>query len=232
MFIVAFIARSMCPAGIDPHQFRTLPDSNFPEPISRHVEAVTLHPDDPRVRPGLRDRLGRPFGDRLQLAVGAADKSLNDLVRQNPLAVADLADIMSETSEIIHLYSPGSAHPILRLEGINVVQDGQLPKQDLADTIILTASVKIAPVPVLPAGGRFAKYSSSSLTRTTNGFDSIPFWSHGNTPQRGGVYGSGVPMEINGYFLTLASNSPTIFNTGPKIQLSVICLSCSSRGLV
>jgi hypothetical protein len=46
-----------------------------------------------------------------------------------------------------------------------------------------------------------------------------------NTPQCGGVYGSGVPMAINGCFFTLASNSPTIFNTGPNTQLSVITLS-------
>jgi hypothetical protein len=32
-----------------------------------------------------------------------------------------------------------------------------------------------------------------------------------NLGQCGGVYGSGVPMAINGYFFTLASNSPTIF---------------------
>jgi hypothetical protein len=49
---------------------------------------------------------------------------------------------------------------------------------------------------------------------------------------RGGAYGSGVPIAIKGYFFTLASNSPTILRTGPKIQLSVITLSASSRGFV
>jgi hypothetical protein len=32
------------------------------------------------MRPDLRDRLGRPSGQRLKLAIGAADKSLDDLV--------------------------------------------------------------------------------------------------------------------------------------------------------
>ena len=53
-----------------------------------------------------------------------------------------------------------------------------------------------------------------------------------HTTQFSGVYGSGVPIAIRGYFFVLASNSPTIFRTGPKIQLSVMTLSWSSRGLV
>jgi len=39
-------------------------------------------------------------------------------------------------------------------------------------------------------------------------------------------------MGISGNFLVLASNSPTIFSTGPMIQLSVEGLASSSRGLV
>src|SRR3954447_24865853 len=50
-----------------------------------------------------------------------------------------------------------------------------------------------------------------------------------NHGQFGGVYGSGVPIAINGCFFTLTSNSPIIFSTGPITQLSVICLSVSSR---
>src|SRR4029078_2488808 len=52
-------------------------------------------------------------------------------------------------------------------------------------------------------------------------------WSRG-TRHRGGIYGSGVPIAIKGCFFTLASNSPTIFSTGPEIQLSVITFSVSS----
>ena len=55
---------------------------------------------------------------------------------------------------------------------------------------------------------------------------------HRLAPQCGGMYGSGVPIAIRGNFFALASNSPTIFRTGPKIQLSVITLSASSRGFV
>jgi hypothetical protein len=41
--------------------------------------------------------------------------------------------------------------------------------------VALTASVKIAAVPVLPAGSRFARSWSSSFTRSTNGADWISF---------------------------------------------------------
>jgi hypothetical protein len=37
----------------------------------------------------------------IKLAIGAPDKTLCDRVRQNALAVSDLADIVSESSQII-----------------------------------------------------------------------------------------------------------------------------------
>jgi hypothetical protein len=45
---------------------------------------------------------------------------------------------------------------------------------------------------------------------------------------RGGVYGSGVPSLIAGYFLRLSSNSPTIFTTGSATQLLYAPTSRSS----
>jgi hypothetical protein len=43
----------------------------------------------------------------------------------------------------------------------------------------------------------------------------------------GGVYGSGVPIAINGCFFTLASNSDTMFRAGPMIQESSVVFSSS-----
>ena len=65
-----------------------------------------------RMRPGLRDPLGRVCGQRLKLAIGAPEKTLCDRVRQNALAVSDLADIVSETSQIIRQVRAERAHSI------------------------------------------------------------------------------------------------------------------------
>src|ERR1700759_3946488 len=61
-------------------------------------------------------------------------------------------------------------------ERVDIVDNRNLPQQHLADDVRrLDASVKIAAVPVLPAGRRLAKSASSSFTRTAKGVASISF---------------------------------------------------------
>jgi hypothetical protein len=55
---------------------------------SGHLESVPLHLDDPGMRPGLRDRPGRSLDQQLQLAIGAAGKSLDDCGGQDTLALS------------------------------------------------------------------------------------------------------------------------------------------------
>jgi hypothetical protein len=67
---------------------------------SGHAEGVPLHLADAGVRHGGRDRTGRAFDQRLKLTIGAQDKSLNDLGRQNPLALADLVDVGASSERL------------------------------------------------------------------------------------------------------------------------------------
>jgi hypothetical protein len=53
------------------------------------------------MRHGQRDRHTRSRDQRLKLAIGTADKSLNDLVRQNSLALADLGDVVAGLAQFV-----------------------------------------------------------------------------------------------------------------------------------
>jgi len=52
------------------------------------------------MRPGFRNRPGAPHRRRLQLAIGTADRALNDRERQNSFALARFPDIMPGRAEI------------------------------------------------------------------------------------------------------------------------------------
>jgi hypothetical protein len=68
---------------------------------SRHLETVPLHLDDARMRPGLRDRSGAARCQRLKFAIGAAAKSLNNLMRQDAFRRADQLDEIAERGELV-----------------------------------------------------------------------------------------------------------------------------------
>jgi hypothetical protein len=102
---------------------------------SGHVEAVPLHLDDARMRRGLRDRLGPLCGQRLKFTIGAADKSLNDLVRQNSLPVARRDDCHSRARD-------DCAVPCDRLDDPSMGGRGTAP--------VGAATLEIAPDPEAP----------------------------------------------------------------------------------
>jgi hypothetical protein len=68
---------------------------------SGHIESVSLYGANAGVRPALCDRPGRSLGQRLKLTISAARKLLCNRCRQDALAIAGFADMMSERSDII-----------------------------------------------------------------------------------------------------------------------------------
>ena len=70
------------------------------ERASGHAEGLPFHLADAGVLHDGRDRTGRAFDQRLKLTIGAQDKSLNDLGRQNELALADLVDVGASSERL------------------------------------------------------------------------------------------------------------------------------------
>jgi hypothetical protein len=70
------------------------------EGSSSHAEPVALHLDDVGMRHGRRNRLCRSLDQRLEFAIGAHGKPLDDRRRQDALAIAEVSDIVTKLSLI------------------------------------------------------------------------------------------------------------------------------------